>query len=137
VAVPVSNLKEMWEQAAMSSQKPRLFVCYTGEKIRGAFADATTAGRVDRQWTVAVTRGRGFSSTRGDTLTKAVGNTEPFMDSVEAIRNIIRNIDGISIEWPVEYKTIRPMQQGNLVMDGFLIEFSTADDLEALETKGT
>jgi hypothetical protein len=135
-AVAVPNLKELWNQASMSSQKPRLLICYMGEKIRGPFADASVAGRVDRQWTVAITRGRGFASMRGDTLKQQVGNVEAFADSVEACRDLIRNLEGVSQEWPMEYKSIKPMQLGNLVVDGYLIEFSTANDLDKLTTVG-
>jgi hypothetical protein len=41
------------------------------------------------------------------------------------------------MEGPIDYKGIKPMQLGNLVVDGYLIEFSTDNDLPVLETKGT
>jgi len=134
---PVSNLKELWSQASLSSQKPSIFICYMGEKIRGPFGAAAIMGRVDRQWTVAVTRGRGFAANRGDTLTQTVGNADPFPDQVEEVRDIIRSLEGINMEGPIDYKGIKPMQLGNLVVDGYLIEFSTDNDLPVLETKGT
>jgi hypothetical protein len=137
VASAVSNLRELWNQASLSTQKPRVMVCYMGERIRGPFADAAIAGMVDRTWNVAITRGRGFSSSRGESLTKTVGNMDPFPDSVEAVRDIIRNVEGISQEQPIDFKGIKPIQLGNLVIDGYLIEFTTANILPTLTTKGS
>jgi hypothetical protein len=136
-AIPVSNMKELWNQAMMSSQKPRILICYMGEKTRGPFGLAAIMGRLDQQWAVAVTRGRGFAATRGESLTKTVGNMDPFLLAVEQVRDLIRNINGVSMEQPVDYKAIKPMQMGQLVIDGYLIEFSTANDLPVLETAGT
>ena len=125
----VSNLKDMWEQAYQASEKPRIFICYNGEHVRGEFALAAYLARVDRQWQVAVTRGRGFSLPRGLNLVNQVQNSESFYDSVEAIREIIRMSLNTSVELPVDFKGIRPMASGNLIIDGYIIEFSTAADL--------
>ena len=43
----VSNYRAMWAQASQSSQKPMLLICFVGEKLRGPFADAAVAGRVN------------------------------------------------------------------------------------------
>lgn len=129
VAKVASNLKDMWAQASQSSQKPIVLVCYTGENVRGPFATGAVCHRVDRQWTVAVVRGRGFAPVRGSTLTESIGNVEPFYDSVEAVRELIRNARELTAEPPIDYKSVRPMQLGTLIIDGYLIEFSTAVDL--------
>jgi len=125
-----SNLRDLWAKASQSSQKPCLLICFTGERARGPFGTAAVSHRVDRSWTVAVVRGRGFASTRGDTLTQSVGNVDPFYDALEAVREMLRAANNLSAEFPVDYKAIRPMQLGNLVIDGYLIEFTTANDLD-------
>lgn len=137
----VANFRAMWDQASQSSQKPMVLICYMGERVRGAFGTAAATHRVDQTWNAAVVRGRGFTSQRGDTLTTTVGNIDPFLDHLEAVKDIIRNAEspditnGVSAEYPVDIKSVRPMQLGNLVIDGYIIEFSTANDLNEL-TKG-
>jgi hypothetical protein len=136
VAVVASNLRDFWKQAATSSQKPRILICYNGDNSRGDFAHANDWHRVDRQWIVAVTRGRGFTANRGDTLSTTVGNMEPFYDSVEAVRDQIRTILNISEELPtVDYKSTKAMQLGDLVVDGYTIEFSCANDIPMILTQ--
>lgn len=125
----VSNFRAMWDQASQSSQKPIVLICYLGERVRGPFSTAAATYRVDRTWNVAVVRGRGFASVRGDTLSESVGGMDPFYNDVEAIRDMIREANYLSAEEPVDYKSIRPMQLGTLIIDGYLIEFSTAHDL--------
>lgn len=129
VAEVVANFRAMWEQASQSSQKPMLLVCFLGERVRGPFSTAAATYRVDRTWNVAVVRGRGFASNRGDTLTEAVGDAPALFDVLEEIRDRIRTFKDISAEAPVDFKGIKPMQLGSLVIDGYLIEFSTAHDL--------
>jgi len=124
-----SNLRDLWAKASQSSQKPCLLICFTGERARGPFGTAAVSHRVDRSWTVAVVRGRGFASTRGDTLTQSVGNVDPFYDALESVRDLLRNASELTAEDVVDYKSIRPMQLGTLIIDGYLIEFTTANDL--------
>jgi hypothetical protein len=136
VSSVVANFKAMWEQASQSSQKVIILICYLGERIRGPFADRAVGGRVDQTWNVAVVRGRGFASKRGDTLVTTVGGADPFLDQLEEAKDIVRNLEGISAEWPVEYIATKPMQLGGDIKDGYLIEFSTANDLPKLKTQG-
>lgn len=133
VASVAFNVSDMWESASKQSQVPRLIIAYAGEEIRGDFSVAAALYRVDRQWQVAVTRGRGFMVNRGDTLILTNQNAEPFYDSVEYVRDIIRCLTGISAEVPVDYKSVEPMQLGDLIMDGYIIHFSTANDLPAVQ----
>jgi hypothetical protein len=129
-AVVASNLRDLWQQASIQSQSPRILICFNGARPRGSFAVANVLHREDRDWTVAVTRGRGFNANRGDSLSHTVGNVEPFYDSVEQIRDLCRSIADLSAEYPTpDYKGIKPMQMGNLVIDGYIIEFSTANDI--------
>jgi hypothetical protein len=128
----VSNLQMLWKQAAMDTQKPRILICYNGESIRGEFATAAINHRVDRQWIVAVTRGRGWTAQRGSSLFQAVGNADAFYDVVEQVRDLIRRMLGISEEFPVDFKRISPMSSQNKALDSYAIEFSTASDIPAI-----
>lgn len=129
VAKVASNLKELWAQASQSSQKPIVLICFNGEQVRGPFATGAACHRVDRQWVVAVVRGRGFAPVRGNTLTESVGNVDPFYQSVEEVRDLIRNARELTAEPPIDFKAVKPMQMGALIIDGYLIEFSTAVDI--------
>lgn len=126
----VSNLKDYWSQAKLSSQKPTILVCYQGDVARGPFEQANAWVRVDRQWSVAVIRGRGFTSNRGDTLNSSQGGQIPFYDVVEQVRELLRSLLGISEELPtIDFKSIKPMSMGSDPLDGYEIQFSTANDL--------
>lgn len=128
----VANTSDMWLSAAKQSQTARVLICYVSEAIRGDFGVAAALHRVDRLWNVAVTRGRGFAVQRGKTLTDPVQNAEPFYDFVEKIRDTCRAQLAISEELPVDYLGIRTMENGELIIDGFIIEFSTANDIPAI-----
>jgi hypothetical protein len=125
----VSNLKEWWNQSAINNDIPRILICYMGENSRGSFNTRSALNRVDRTWNVAVIRGRGFSANRGDSLTKTVVNAIPFLQVVEDVRDTIRTILNISEEFPVEFLSIKPMSFGTTPIDGYIIEFVTANDI--------
>jgi hypothetical protein len=126
----VSNLRDWWNQAATNSDTPRILICYMGETARGSFSQIAPWSRVDRSWSVAVTRGRGFYASRGDSLMSADISESPLFDIVETVREIIRCMNNISEETPfVDYRGIKPMQFGNIVVDGFSIDFTTANSI--------
>lgn len=133
VASVVSNLKDLWSRPYNSSQSPRALVCYMGERIREQFSVAAILHRVDREFAVAITRGRGFYVNRGDSLSQNMQEI-PFYDVVESVRDLIRSINSICPveELPIDFKTIRPMNNGNLVIDGYIIEFSIGSPLPEL-----
>lgn len=136
VASVCSNLRDMWNQASMDSTRPRLLIVWNGADSRGGFGVRNANHREDREWIVAVTRGRGFYSNRGDSLSQTKGNETPFYDVVETVRDLCRSILNISEELPtIDYKTIRPMQLGNLVVDGYMIAFGTANDIPMILTQ--
>ena len=124
----VSNLQMLWLQASMVTDRPRILVCYNGEQSRGDFSVANVNHRVDRQWIVAVTRGRGWNSNRGDSLYKTVGKVDPFYDVVEEVRELLRTKSDISEEFPIDFKRISPMSSANKALDAYAVEFSTAND---------
>lgn len=129
----VSDLKNFWMQAGVNNDIPRILIVYMGEDARGDFRSRSALDRVDRRWTVGVFRGRGFSARRGDSLTTTVVNAVPFYNVVESVRDLIRSILNISEEFPVEFMSIKPAPNyGNMVMDGYLIEFVTANDIPAI-----
>jgi hypothetical protein len=134
-AVVAFNYSDLWGQAAQSSQKPIIIICYMGESARGGFDIANATCRVDRSWAVMVKRGRGFASTRGDTLTETKA-VDPFYSHVEAVRDLLRRMLGISMELPtIDFKGIRPASQGGMIMDAYLIEFTTANDIPMILTE--
>lgn len=131
-ALVASDLAHMWAMAWVKSDSPRIIVCYTGEQVRGPFAIAAYTHRVDRSFIVMVTRGRGFNAERGDSLTATVGNARPLFTLAEESRDAIRAMLDISQEWPVDYKSMRNYQAGEIALDAYIIEFSVATDLPEL-----
>ena len=126
----VSNLKELWNQSTISSDLPRILIVYNGETSRGSFSQISPWHRVDRSWTVAVTKGRGYYSSRGAGLSDSTATETPLYDVLETVRDIIRGMTTISEETPSpDYRSIKPMQMGNLVVDGYVIDFTTANDI--------
>lgn len=129
----VPNLRLFWEQASTASDIPKVLFCFDGETARGPFSRAAATRRVDRKFKCSVTRGRGYASIRGTTLITQVGNADPFLDQVEYVRDYIRSITNISVENPIDYKSIKSFEYNQrLVVDGYIIEFSTAHDLSLL-----
>ena len=88
-------------------------------------------GRVDRQWQVALTRGRSMAFNRNG-LTAIVQNAIPFYTLVEECRDEIRKMASISVEAPVDFKQVTAMQLGEQLVDGYLFEFSTVADYPEL-----
>jgi hypothetical protein len=131
-AFVASDMVHLWEIAWAKPDSPRVIICYMGEDIRGDFSLAASLHRVDRQFSVMMTRGRGFNPDRGDSLTDQRGTARPLFDLVEEAREIIRAIIGISEELPVDYKGVRTVQLGDQIIDAYMIEFSCATDLPGL-----
>ncbi len=129
-----SDLKNFWVQSGTNNDQPRILIVYTGETARGSFEKRSALDRVDRTWNVGVFRGRGFSAQRGDSLTKNVVNAIPFYDVVEQIRDMLRSILNISEEFPVEFLNIKPLSQGTQIVDAYVIEFVTANDIPNIYT---
>lgn len=126
----VPNLKQLWIQSAMDTQSLRILICFGGARRRGPFTTANATHREDRVWKIAVTKGTGLTAERGEFLTQQTGNTDPFFDEVETIRDIFRWIPNISAEAPAnDYEGIEPMQLGDTLMSGYLITGTTANDI--------
>jgi hypothetical protein len=131
----MANIRHLWEELFVVSDSPRLLVVCEGEQARGGFDNANTLHRVDRQWTVVIVRGHGFLNLVADSAREA----EPFLTSVETVRDIIRCIIGLSEEFPIDYKGFKPLPNiggspgVNVFMDAYAIDFSTANDIPAVE----
>lgn len=133
----LANTRHLWEEiyGQSTDSQPRVLIIYMGEDSRGGFNERNTLHRVDRQWSVVVMRGHGFDN--------AMNKTEPgiqttFYDDVETIRELIRCLTSMSEEEPIDYKAIRPLpgvaqpNMANVFLDGYSIEFSTANDIPAI-----
>jgi len=131
-AVVASNTKDMWEQASQNTQTPLVLICYNGETIRGERAVSAFNHRVERNWIVAVTRGRGWNTERGASLYTTTANADPLYDVVEEVRDAIRVMTGISEEFPVEFQSISPMSSNNKELDAYAIQFTVAADIPAI-----
>jgi len=126
----VSSEKMFYRMDATDSQTPRVMVAYAGETARGSFSQKSPWHRVDRLWKIAVTRGRGFFQERGASIYDHEVQELPLVDVVENIRDIFRLKQDISEETPgPDYSGIAPMSFGNLVIDGFVISGTTANDI--------
>lgn len=132
-AFVASDMSNLWQMAQEGPQNPRVLLCYNGEDIRGEFGVAAQTGMIDRHWIAAFTRGRGFNVERGDSLTETRQNARPFYDLIDEGRDLIRNLllDEIA-DGPVDFKLVRPMQMGELIIDGYIVEFSVGTQLTAL-----
>lgn len=138
----LANMRHLWEEIFMQDDTPRILICYTGETSRGEYegGNRTNLHRVDRSWQVVIMRGHGF-----DNLLPGgeVNGQEDFYDSIEIIREGIRCMTNTSEEFPVNYRSIRPLpnaaptQTANIFMDAFVIEFTTANDICSINPDGT
>lgn len=133
-AVVMANMRHLWEEIRKMNDKPRCLVVFNGEVARGGFQQANTLHRVDRSWLVVVVRGHGFANLMAD----VEGDTEPFYDSIEAIRELLRTLVEISEEFPIDYKSTKPSpgvgpsEAANVFLDAYALEFSTANDIPAI-----
>ena len=136
----LANQRHLWESiySMAVDGKPKILICFDGETSRGGFPQRNTMHRVDRNWVCVVMRGHGFDHT---------GLNEPkvplptaFYDDCEAVRDLIRRMTSISEEYPLDYVGMKPLpgvaQPGmaNAFLDGYIISFTTANDLPAVTT---
>lgn len=125
----VSNLKDLWANVHINSQSPRILIVYAGEVARGSFSQIEPWHRVDREWHIAVTKGRGWYTQRGDHLFNHEQEEKPLYDVVEEIRDAVRWMTTISEENPgPDFRKIEPMSYGAMAVDGYLIKITTAND---------
>jgi hypothetical protein len=132
-----SDLVHLWKQLFDKSNSEKVLLMYNGEQIRGEFGIAACLGRVDRQFIVVVSRGRGLTVERGTPLIDQNQNADPMFTVVEGYRDIIRGLvtDPIWTEYPVDYIGIIPFPTGNpgLVVDAYQIQFSIGSQLQLIQ----
>jgi len=131
----MESMYHLWEEILSASDEPRVLVCCTGETPRGSFAEQDLWHRVDRQWTIAVVRGHGFRNLMHDEQGAPVNTVETLCQSIEAVRDCVRSLRGLSQEWPINYKGWKNLpavgRPGtvNVFVAGATLEFSTANDI--------
>lgn len=138
----MANMRHLWEEIFQADDAPRILICYNGETARGEYAGGqrTNLRRVDRSWQVVVMRGHGFKNLLPG---NEEAGKEDFYTSVETVRDGCRALLTISEEFPVNYKSIRPLpnaaptQIANIFMDSYVIEFDTANDIPIINSDGT
>lgn len=132
----MANQRHLWEELidlpqAAANQSPRIMVLCAGEDLR--LPGEPDCHRVDRRWQVVLVKGRGFYK---DPLSGNVA--EPFTDSIEAIRDLVRTMIGISDEEEVpsvRYQgwkplpSILPTREANAFADAVVLEFMTGNDI--------
>ena len=126
------DVVQMWRWAYNNTQTLRAIICCTGEDIRGPFSIAAATHRVDRQFTLLVSRGRQFTVDTSVSLTQTYGNAQPLFQIVEEARDLIRSMLDISAELPVDYKGFHHVSLEGNMLDAYGIEFSVAADLPGL-----
>lgn len=134
----VVNLRHLWEEIYQVGDVPTVLVCYVGETPRGSFDEQDFWHRVDRQWSVVVMRGHGFTR---NLMPDKVGETtpEPFYDTVEQVRDLVRSMRSISSDPLVNYKGMAPLPgvavpgQANVFLDSYELKFSTANDIPEIQ----
>jgi hypothetical protein len=131
----IANQRHMWEELVnlpAVPAAPRILIMFSGEISRGSFAESGRWHRVDRTWEIVVVRGRGFSNLNDP---MSGGAYQPFTDSLEAIRDVIRVILNLSEEFPLVYTSMKPLssvmpsKEADAYMDGTVLSFSTANDI--------
>lgn len=138
----METMWHVWEYILSAQDEPTVMVCCTGETPRGSFAEQDHWHVVDRQWTVVILRGRGFLR---NLMPGADGNppqgAETLTASIEALRDTVRKMTGISREFPINYKGWKSLPAvarpgtANVFTAGAFLEFSTACDIgEVSET---
>lgn len=140
----LENMRKLWEEIYIASDSPRILICFNGEQARGAFSVSNTLHRVDRSWIVVIIKGKGFNAVEDSGKgagSQVVGVAEPFLTSIEKLRETLRVLINISEEFPIDYKSIKPLpgiapgNTANVFIDGYAIEFSTANDIPDIVTE--
>ena len=121
--IPCSNVQDMWSQSSQTSQKPTLFVAFSGETPWSSNANISAlTHRVNREWIVRVKQGRGFTSPRGTTVLE-------FVAIVEQVRDTLRTMLGISAQFAIDYHGTKYVRLGGQIIDCYDITFAVKTDL--------
>lgn len=127
------SLADLWAKAQLQSNRNRMLIAFVGEQSEGSNESRNRLHRVERGWQVAVTRGRQLVEGRENSLAEETTEGKPLYTIVEEIREILRRVQGITAYPPIDFKSIRPMSFGNMIIDGYIIEFAISTDLVGME----
>jgi len=141
----MESMQHLWEYIISSGDQPTVCVCCTAEKQRSfnSLQESDRTHRVDRRWTVAIIRGRGFRTLMQDPLGTPPNGKEMLTDSIDALRDAVRALVNVSEEFPVHYDgwdSLPPVARpgtANVFVAGALLEFSTANDLGEVSQTAT
>ena len=125
-----------WQYVLEANDKPTVLVAPSGEDPRGDSSPQAQARtpRVDRPISVFVIRGHGFT-TLMETEKGVPSRKEMLTDSIEALRDVVRQMTGISEEFPIRYNGWKPLPQiarpntGNVFVAGAILRFGVANDI--------
>ena len=109
---------------------PRCAILFAGETPRSTnFEDV--AGRVDRKYWIAVSRGRGFLLEQGKSLVDGVAGGPAMFELVEEAREIVRALRGAGTEDEPSpyYRGIELMAFEGVTTDTYRIEVILAADI--------
>lgn len=103
---------------------PRILIAFIGEDKDDDMSELT--GRVRRNFDIIITRGKLLSDPRNSALTKNQGPVKKFYQLVEGARDVVRNMifPQPMVYNPPIYNGIRPNNQGQWLMDSYVINFS-------------
>lgn len=127
----------------LSNLAPRIVLLWTNESL--LYPSTPDCYRVERRWQAIVIRGRGFRSVvQRDPLSGE--QFEPFTDSVESVRDLIRSITDVS-EYEffpsVLYYSTKPFPlfpnspSTAAFTDAFAVEFATINDIPKITLNAT
>ena len=138
----MESMWHLWEYILTAQDEPTVLVCCTGETPRGSFAEQDLWRFVDRQWTIVILRGHGFENLEWTEMGQP-SRKESLNASIEALRETIRAMIGLSEEFPVNYKgwsnlpaVARP-GMANVFTAGAMLTFSTANNIPEISEPET
>ena len=136
----VANLAHLWQKIydVQLEDIPRLYICWNGDTPVGGEDESNTLCRNTNHWICVIMRGHGFKSLimdgKGGDQTKP-GSVEPFVTSIEQVRNLLRLTPKVTETPPITYRGTKPLPNlgmsntANIFLDGFSIELSTDNDM--------
>lgn len=134
----VANVRHLWEEVYKRAvtNPPGVYICFESETVRGPESTRNDQGRADRVWKVVIMRGHGFrNKIAKDDEGGGATQTDDFYSVCEDIRDRIRVIKNIAVEFPIDYRGMQPLpgvaqpNMANVFCDGYSISFATANDI--------
>lgn len=132
-AIIASDELHAWEYSQNNENFPKAILLYQGDELRDDYPVAAINRISKISFSCIVSRNRGLTVDRGQSLTQTVGNARPLFEIVEEIRDIIRcQTSELFIEMPVDYSGTSKWQTGAFISDAYSIQFSVPQVLPAI-----